>query len=105
MEGGILGRLDDMITVRGNNLFPAGLEAVIRRFPEVVEFRVTISGTGALAEVCIEIEPASNVSGKHLSEQIGRAVQDTLSFRAQVLSVSAGTLPRFEMKARRFIKR
>lgn len=105
MEGGILGRLDDMITVRGNNLFPSGLEAVIRRFPQVAEFRVTISGTGALAEVSIEIEPATDASEKGLIEQIGRAVQDSLSFRAQVLSVPCGTLPRFEMKARRFIRR
>lgn len=105
MEGGILGRLDDMITVRGNNLFPAGLEAVIRRFPQVAEFRVTISGTGALAEVSIEIEPVSEESAQPLAGQIARAVQDSLSFRAQVLSVPCGTLPRFEMKARRFIRR
>jgi phenylacetate-CoA ligase len=105
MEGGILGRYDDMITVRGNNVFPAGIEAVIRRFPQVDEFRVTIAGNGALAEVCIEIEQTDNASDQNFAEQVGRAVQDTLSFRAQVLNVPRGTLPRFEMKARRFIRR
>lgn len=105
MEGGILGRLDDMITVRGNNVFPAGIEAVIRRFPQVAEFRVTISGNGALAEVSIELEPAGDAVAQNLAEQVARAVQDTLSFRAQVLTVPRGTLPRFEMKSRRFIKR
>jgi phenylacetate-CoA ligase len=105
LEGGILGRIDDMITVRGNNVFPAGLEAVIRKFPEVAEFRVTISGAGALAEVKIELEPANeSLSGQQLAERVARAVQNTLSFRAQVLTVPCGSLPRFEMKARRFIR-
>src|SRR5258706_14444992 len=49
LEGGILGRYDDMITLRGNNVFPAGLEAGIRQFPAATEFRVTVVGTGALA--------------------------------------------------------
>jgi phenylacetate-CoA ligase len=105
LEGGILGRIDDMITVRGNNVFPAGLEAVIRKFPEVAEFRVTIVGTGALAEVEIELEPTDEPAGLELAERVGRAVQNTLSFRAQVRTVACGGLPRFEMKARRFIRR
>jgi phenylacetate-CoA ligase len=93
-----------MITVRGNNVFPAGLEAIIRQFPEVAEFRVTILGSGALAEVKIELEPASEQAGAELAERVGRAVQNTLSFRAQVLTVPCGGLPRFEMKAKRFIR-
>jgi len=104
LEGGILGRYDDMITVRGNNVFPAGLEAIIRTFPEVAEFRVTVIGSGALAEVKIELEPATESDGVTLAERCGRAVQDTLSFRAQVLTVACGSLPRFEMKAKRFIR-
>jgi phenylacetate-CoA ligase len=105
LEGGILGRIDDMITVRGNNVFPAGLEAVIRKFPEVAEFRVTVVGTGALAEVEIELEPVNEGAGSELAERVGRAVQNTLSFRAQVRTVACGALPRFEMKAKRFIRR
>jgi phenylacetate-CoA ligase len=105
LEGGILGRYDDMITVRGNNVFPAGLEAVIRKFAEVAEFRVTIAGSGALAEVEIELEPADEAAGRDLAERVGRAVQNTLSFRAEVRTVPCGSLPRFEMKAKRFIRR
>ena len=105
LEGGILGRIDDMITVRGNNVFPSALEALIRKFPEVAEFRVTIVGTGALAEVEIELEPTDEAAGRELAERVGRALQNTLSFRAQVRTVACGGLPRFEMKARRFIRR
>jgi phenylacetate-CoA ligase len=104
MEGGILGRFDDMITVRGNNVFPTALEALIRRFPEVAEFRVTISGARALADVAIEVEPVTEGAGAALAERVGRMIQDTLSFRAGVLTVPCGSLPRFEMKARRFIR-
>jgi phenylacetate-CoA ligase len=104
MEGGILGRFDDMITVRGNNVFPTALEALIRRFPEVAEFRVTISGQRALAEVAIEVEPVVESAGATLAERVGRMIQDTLSFRATVLTVPCGSLPRFEMKARRFVR-
>ena len=47
MEGGILGRIDDMVVVRGNNIFPASLEAIIRRFDAVAEFRVEVLEDGA----------------------------------------------------------
>jgi phenylacetate-CoA ligase len=104
MEGGIVGRYDDMITVRGNNVFPAGVESVIRRFPDVAEFRVTIIGSGALAEMKIELEPTTSDIDPALADRVARAVHAALSFRAQVTTVACGSLPRFEMKARRFIR-
>jgi phenylacetate-CoA ligase len=106
LEGGILGRYDDMITVRGNNVFPAGVEAIIRRFEEVAEFRVTVTGTASLAEVEVEVEPVGGGElGEELGRRVGRAIQDGLSFRAGVRVVACGSLPRFEMKARRFVRR
>jgi len=53
-----------MIAVRGNNFYPAALEGVLRKFPEVVEYRVEIDGSAALAELRIEVEPtADSASG------------------------------------------
>jgi phenylacetate-CoA ligase len=107
-QGGILGRLDDMFIVRGNNVFPTAVEAVLRRFPEVAEFRleVTGGGGGGLAQVKLEIEPQPGVAdGAELCGRVGRAVQGALSFRPDVVAVPAGSLPRFEMKARRFVRR
>jgi phenylacetate-CoA ligase len=101
LEGGILGRTDDMIYLRGNNLYPAALEAVIRRFPEVAEYRVEVDQSGPLAALRIEVEPAT--AGADPAEQVGRAIRDELLFRAEVLTVPPGTLPRFEMKARRVV--
>jgi phenylacetate-CoA ligase len=104
LEGGILGRVDDMIHVRGNNLYPSAVEAVIRRFAEVVEFRVAVDRSGTLAALRVEIEPAAGANGTGLAERVDRAIRDELLFRAEVQAVPTGTLPRFEMKARRFIK-
>ncbi len=42
LEGGILGRSDDMLTIRGNNVFPSSLEAILRQFAEVAEYRVEV---------------------------------------------------------------
>jgi phenylacetate-CoA ligase len=105
LEGGILGRVDEMFIVRGNNVFPTAVEAVLRRFPEVAEFRLTVTENGTLTQVCLEVEPIGGIAVPDaLCERIGRTLQETLSFRADVRPVPAGSLPRFEMKARRFVR-
>lgn len=108
LDGGILGRTDDMFIVRGNNVFPPAFEAVVRRFPEVAEFRVTIRNGASLAQVNLEIEPVSGAAGigapEELCRRIARAVQETFNFRAEVSAVPVGALPRFEMKAKRFVR-
>jgi phenylacetate-CoA ligase len=105
LDGGILGRTDDMIQVRGNNVFPAALEAVIRRFPEVAEYRVEVDQTGSLAALRVEIEPVRAEGGLLLAERVDRAIRDDLFFRAEVTLASPGSLPRFEMKARRISRK
>jgi phenylacetate-CoA ligase len=104
LESGILGRADDMFIIRGNNVFPTAVESVIRQFPEVVEFRVSVRENGALTQVGLEIEPDSTSGGEQLAQRVGRAIQAALSFRADVQHVAPGTLPRFDMKAKRFIR-
>jgi phenylacetate-CoA ligase len=104
LQGGILGRTDDMIPIRGNNFYPSALEEVIRRFTEVVEYRVEIDTRQSLAAVRVEIEPAGDaVAG--LANRVAQAIRDDLLFRAEVVVVAPGTLPRFEMKAHRIKKK
>ena len=98
LEGGILGRTDDMVAIRGNNVYPSALENVIRRFAEVLEYRVTVDRSTPLAEMRIEIEATSDAN---LAMRIGDAIRDELMFRAEIRMVPAGTLPRFDMKAKR----
>ena len=104
LVGGILSRADDMIHLRGNNLYPSAIEAVIRRFREVVEFRIVVDQSEALADLKIEIEPADNSNGVNLAESVSRAIRDDLLFRAEVVAVAPGTLPRFELKSQRVVR-
>lgn len=108
LEGGILGRIDDMFIVRGNNVFPTAVEAVVRRFPEVAEFRVAVAEGAGLTQVQLEIEPAAGTEqhvASTLASRVAAAVQQALSFRADVVQVPPGTLPRFELKAKRFVRK
>jgi phenylacetate-CoA ligase len=102
LEGGILGRADDMILLRGNNVYPSAVEAVVRRFPEVAEFRIVVDQSESLPALRIELEPAG--PAVELAERVGRAIRDELFFRPEVTTVSPGTLPRFELKARRILR-
>ncbi|MFL5243761.1 MAG: phenylacetate--CoA ligase family protein [Gemmataceae bacterium] len=104
LKGGILGRVDDMIHLRGNNVYPSALEAVIRRFPEVAEYRVEVNQSATLPSLRIELEPVNRVERSLLAERVDRAIRDEFLFRAEVREVAPGSLPRFEMKAQR-IKR
>jgi phenylacetate-CoA ligase len=103
MEGGILGRSDDMFTIRGNNVFPASLEAIIRRVPEVAEFRIQVDEEGGMNQLRIEIETTPAADGQQTAGRVARLLQDTLNFRPEVRVVRG--LPRFEMKARRLVWR
>jgi phenylacetate-CoA ligase len=101
LEGGILGRLDDMLVVRGVNLFPSAIEAIVRRFP-VEEFQIEVSRRGELDEVRVLVEvDGGTASARHVQE----ALRATLGLRLEVAPVAAGTLPRFELKARRVVRR
>ena len=103
LRGGILGRVDDMIYVRGNNIFPSSIESIIRRFDRVVEYRLRVERSGSLADLRIEIEPVPGVDGSSISHAVAKAIQDELLFRVEVFAVEPGTLPRHEMKAKRLI--
>ena len=104
LVGGILARTDDMVNIRGVNVYPTAIESIVRCFPEVVEFRSTVSQTGALRRLSLEIEiNAAGDTAAGLSAELGRRLRDALGLNVPVHLAPAGSLPRFEMKARRFI--
>src|SRR5205807_72373 len=105
LDGGILGRTDDMIHVRGNNLYPSALEAVIRRFPEVAEYRIEVDASSPLAALRIEVEPHAGTPANGVAERVSQAIRTELFFRAEVTAVAPGSLPRYELKARRISHR
>lgn len=105
LDGGILGRVDDMVIVRGVNVYPSAVEEIIRSCEGVAEYRVKISQAQSLAEMSVEIEPAANCYDvAALVAQVGKAFETALVLRVPVRAVAPGALPRFEMKAKRWLK-
>ena len=105
LDGGIRGRVDDMIVLRGNNLHPEALQRILHRFPEVAEFRVEVDRGGTLPVLRVDVEPHAAAAAEALAARVGRAIHDELLFRAEVRAVPPGSLPRFEMKARRVVRK
>jgi phenylacetate-CoA ligase len=104
LEGGILARADDMVNIRGVNVYPAAIESIVRRFPEIIEFRSTASRRGAMAELSIEIEPAPGITDLSLVvSNLSLQLREALGIATPVRVAAAGSLPRFELKARRFV--
>ena len=103
LEGGIRARADDMINIRGVNVYPAAIESVVHRFPEVTAFRSIVSKGGAMPSIRVELEvgPAGDTAGA--AAKVALQLREALGLTVPVHVVQAGTLPRFEMKAVRFV--
>ena len=104
LAGGILGRADDMVNIRGVNVYPVGIESVVRRLPEVVEFRSVVSRQGSMRSLRLEIEVAPEFDDSNaVASRVAYHLREALGLSVNVLVVESGTLPRFEMKANRFV--
>jgi len=100
LDGGILGRTDDMLVVRGVNIFPGAIDDIVRGFPEVVEYRLTVSRRASLDELALEIEDRLAAP-----ERVAEELRVRLGLRVVVAAVPIGSLPRFEGKGRRIVDR
>ena len=101
LENGILGRLDDMLIVRGVNVFPSAIEAIVRRFRAVEEFQIEVFRTGELEEVRVLIEAVDAT----LTGAVEEAFRAEIGLRLEVCAVAPHTLPRHELKARRVVRK
>ena len=102
LEGGLLGRLDDRVVIRGVNVFPSAIDKVIREFDEVVENRAEIRGTPELP-VQLELRP-DVAEPTDVARQVEAAIKASLTLSIPTTLVPTGELPRFEMKAKRWIR-
>ena len=99
LPGGLVGRIDDLMVVRGVNVYPSSIEAIVRSF-EVGEFRIVRLRREAMEEIALEIEaPESSVAA------LAEALQQRLGLRIDVTLAPPGSLPRFELKASRVVDR
>jgi phenylacetate-CoA ligase len=105
LEGGILGRTDDMLVVRGVNVYPSAIEELVRASGDVAEYRVEIQTDRALPEIKIQVEPAPGCANEAgLAERLETAMRTAFNLRVAVSVVPSGNLPRFEMKAKRWVR-
>jgi phenylacetate-CoA ligase len=101
IDGGIIGRADDMAIVRGVNIFPSSVESIVRRHEEIVEYAADVVKDGEMDDLVLRIEVVhaeENVSADSLTHDF----QYSLGLRVKVKPVPVGSLPRYELKARRF---
>jgi phenylacetate-CoA ligase len=109
LEGGILGRVDDMLLVRGVNVFPSALEGIVRQFEAVDEFQIEVYRRGAMDEVRLLLEidggrrAPDAVTGT--CDAVVEAVRRNIGIRIEATPVPARSLPRYELKARRMVRR
>lgn len=99
LAGGILGRADDMVVVRGVNVFPAAVEEIVRGCGHAGEFRVLVGERESLTELTVEVE-----GDAALAERVAAELRNTLTLRIPVVPAAAGSLPRFELKSRRWVR-
>jgi phenylacetate-CoA ligase len=106
-EGGILGRVDDMKLVRGTNVYPRAIEAIVREVPDVEEFQVVITREGVRDEITLRLELGADFDDARwpaLCDDVARDLaQAHEGLRFRVERAAAGELPRFELKARRTV--
>lgn len=101
LDGGVLGRIDDVLIVRGVNVFPSAVENIVRRFPEVGEFSVTVFREGEMDEMEVQVE-VRNGEPDAIAAAVAKEIRAGIGIRATVKPAAFGTLPRFDLKAKRF---
>jgi phenylacetate-CoA ligase len=100
LPDGIVGRTDDMVVIRGMNVYPSAIEEAVRGVSGSGEYRITFySAARGMDEIKLEVELPETGGGRELQEEVRRR----LGVRVRVVPVAAGLLPRPEGKSRRVV--
>lgn len=105
LDGGVIGRIDDVVTIRGVSIYPSAIEDLVRAQPGVVEFAIEVTRDGAMDEMSVLVEVQPDRDGAATAAAIERAIRAALGLRVDVRPVDADALPRWEFKARRLLDR
>ena len=108
LAGGVIGRLDDVLIIRGVNIYPSTIESLVRQFGQIGEYAVEVTRQGVMDELVVRVEVDGDgdaVGGAELTAPVERALHAHLGIRARVEVTAPGALPRFELKARRVTDR
>ncbi len=103
--GGMVGRADDMLNVRGVTLFPSSIEDIVRRIPQLgAEFAIVLTKTQELDELIVQVEVLPDVSTDRYAEVgaiVEREIRSRCELRPVVEVLPQGTLPPTQFKAKR----
>lgn len=106
---GVLGRVDDMLVIRGANIYPSAVEAAVRAVAGAgTEFRIFVDRPSALDEMSVEVEHAADVSSEDLPElqrRLEAELRSALQIRVPVAVVAPGTHEAQTFKSRRVVDR
>ena len=100
LAGGVIGRVDDALIVRGVNIFPSAVENLVRRHSEVGEFAIDVYRRDSLDDLEVRIEVTEGSTDDVVAD-VEKELRMGLGIRIRVEAVPFGTLPRFDLKARR----
>jgi len=102
-RGGILGRTDDMLIIKGTNIYPSLIEEIVRGFLEVDEFQLVVDRRrGSNLVLRLELKPDTDHA--MIGSAIANRIRDCYQFRPDIECVPPGTLPRSEMKSKRIVR-
>jgi len=102
IKGGVLGRADDMLIVRGVNLYPSAIDNVVRSQKSIVEYEVEIRRIEGMDDLLIKTEIGDGKNFADVKEALVSELRSQLNIRVSVESAETGSLPRYEFKARRY---
>jgi phenylacetate-CoA ligase len=102
IKGGVLGRADDMIIVRGVNIYPSAIDDLIRSLPDIIEYQVDILRVEGMDDLLIKLETPGAIPFQETSRAVSNAFRHHFNIRIRIEQAAKGSLPRYEFKARRF---
>ncbi len=104
IKGGVLGRADDMLIVRGVNLYPSAIDNLLRALPSIIEYEVEVRRIAGMDDLLLKMEIRDGEPFPQVEQAVLAAFRSQLNIRVSVEQAARGSLPRYEFKSRRYKK-
>jgi phenylacetate-CoA ligase len=102
IRGGVLGRADDMLIVRGVNMYPSAIDNVVRAVPQILEYEVEIRESAGSHDILIKLETTDGARFDDVKGSLLGGFRSQFNSRVDVQEVARQSLPRYELKSRRY---
>lgn len=102
LKDGIIGRADDMVVIRGINIYPSSIEAIVREYNDVIEFQINYYTKSDMDQIKVLLEIDSQKS-EAIQKEIELKLRERIGLRIETEIVEPNFLPRFSMKAKRIL--